>query len=504
MDAIIRHVPVLLVFLTLSAAAWLHGGTRTEVMLPTIPWLWALLFETLLFFPQRRPYEDPVSARRRALSNLGRDPLLYVTIVFVLIIVIPFLNRGLCPVCDYPEIMKGRSPDPNIPFAPFCVNIPEHFNVVMWFLPALTAMLAARHALSRSGKRLLMEMLVWNAVALAVLGFIQQATDAKAPFWIDDGIKGDLFFSSFGYVNMGGAYFALMFAFSVGLWLTRVSDAAKWPPVDPGKSLVQQLIRRFIRKHYALLAAAINMYAVLATLCRAAMLCMIVLAALAFLYYEGMLFGSKSNRAKSLKKASFGLVGGILVVISMFIFGPSQWTKELKTVSSYGVLDRMSGKAQYHSRVATAILQDYPLFGVGGWGYRHLCTKYMTNDELKQRQIVGGANVHNDYLQFLCEHGTVGFGLLVLVFVLLVVPTFRDWFKLYRAACFMRTDASPPSPRALYCLPPGTLWILLGNVALLICASGDCPMRSLAVLSAFFVSLACADGYLPREHGGGR
>ena len=503
MDAIIRHVPVLLVFLTLSAAAWLHGGTRTEAMLPVIPWLWAFLFEALLFFPQRRPFEDPVSARRRVLQKLGRDPLLYVTLIFVMILVIPFLNRGLCPVCDYPAIMKGRSPDPSIPFAPFCVDIPEHFNVVLWFVPALTAMLAARHALSRTGKRLLMEMLVWNAVALAVLGFIQQAADAKAPFWVDDVRKG-VFFSSFGYVNMGGAYFAMMFAFAVGVWLTRVYEVAAMPPVDQGKSIAQQLLMRFIRANYPLVAAAICMYAVLATLCRAAMLCMIVAASIAFLYYEGRLLCARSDRAKNLRKAAFGLAGGAIVVISMFIFGPSQWTKELKTVSSHALLERVSGKAQYHSRVATAILQDYPLFGVGGWGYRHLCTKYMTNDELKQLQTLGGANVHNDYLQFLCEHGTVGFGLLVLVFILLVAPIFREWFKLYRAACFMRTDASPPSPRALYCLPPGTLWILLGDVALLICASGDCPMRSLAVQSAFFVSLACADGYLPREQGGGR
>ena len=123
---------------------------------------------------------------------------------------------------------------------------------------------------------------------------------------------------------------------------------------------------------------------------------------------------------------------------------------------------------------------------------------------MKQLQIVGGANVHNDFLQFICEHGLVGFGLLVTIFLMLVVPLFRSWVTLYRAARFLRAEALPPSPRALYCLPAGTLWILLGNAALLICASGDCPMRSLSVLSAFFVSLAAADGYLPRDQGGSR
>ena len=144
MDALLRHVPVLLVFLTLFAASWLHGGTRTEAMLPIIPWLWAFLFEVLLFFPQRRPYEDAVMARQRAWQQLVRDPLSYLTLVFVLLIIIPFLNRGLCPVCDYPAIMAGASPDPGIPFAPYCVNLADHFNVVLWFVPALTAMLAAK------------------------------------------------------------------------------------------------------------------------------------------------------------------------------------------------------------------------------------------------------------------------------------------------------------------------------------------------------------------------
>jgi O-antigen ligase len=501
MDAFFRQVPVLLVFLTLSGAAWLNGGKLTGTMLPVIPWLWALLFEVMLFFPQRRPYEDPVSARRRVCHRLGRDPLLYVTLAFIFILVVPLLNRGLCPVCDYPEIMKGRSPDPSIPFAPFCVDLAEHFNVMLWFVPALTAMLTARHALSHSGKRMLMEMLVWNAAALAVLGFIQQSSGAEAPFWKKPPLKGP-FFSTFGYINMGGAYFAMMFAFAVGVWLTRVAEVAKLPPIDKGLSIAQQLVSRLIRAHYPLIPAALIMYAVLATLCRAAMLCMIVLAALAFLYYECSLFFARSDRAKNMKKVAIGLVGGTLVVISMFIFGPKDWTRELDTVTSHALLDRVTGKAQYHSRVAMEMFRDHPLFGVGGWGYRHLCTTYMTNDEMKGLQTVGGANVHNDYLQFLCEHGLVGLGLLVVIVLLLVSPIFRRWVVIYRASRFLCAEALPPRPRALYCLPAGTLWIMLGNVALLICASGDSPMRSLSVLSAFFVSLAAADGYLPREQEG--
>ncbi len=500
MDALFRNVPTILVFLTVAASAWLRGGTRTEFLLPTIGWLWALLMEMLLFFPQRRPYEDPVSARRRAWHGMGRDPLLYVTIAFLLIMVIPLLNRGLCVVCDYPAIMAGAAAEPPIPFAPFCVDIAGHFNVLLWFVSALTAMLAAKYSLSRSGKRLLIEMIVWNAAALAVFGFIQQALDVKTPFW--SGGKGtDSFFASFGYVNMGGTFFMMAFAFSIGVWLTRVDEVAQLPAIDKTQSLRQQKLHRWLRAHYPLIPAALNMFAVLATLCRAAMLSMLVLAGMAFLYFECALFFSHTNRARNVKKSAIGVVFGVLAVISMFVFGPKNWTKELDTVSSLEVLDRVSGKAQYHSRVATEIFKDYPLFGVGGWGYKHFNLSYMTNEELSAMQVDGGANVHNDCLQFLCEHGVVGFGLLVAIFLMLAVPLFIAWFKLYRVARFTRTDASPPSPRVLYCFPAGTFWILAGDIALIFCSLGDCPMRSLSVLAMFFVSLACADGYLPREVG---
>ena len=498
MDTLFRNMPVILVFLTMAAAAWLRGGTRTEFLVPTIPWLLALLFEVMLFFPQRHLGESSVSARQRTWRHLGRDPLLYVTVVFLLVMVVPFMNRGLCLVCDYPAIMAGASPDPRIPFAPFCVDAAGHFNVLLWFVPALTAMLAAKHALSRSGKRMLVEMIVWNAAVLAVEGFIQQAAGAPSSLWTGKEPAVEEFFASFGYANMGGAFFVMAFALSVGVWLTRVAEVAAMPPIDPTRSVSQQKLHRWIRAHYPLAAALLNLFAVLSTLCRAAMINLVVLAAFAFIYYECSLVFAHRNRARNVKRAAFGFAAGIVVAISLFIFGPKDWTRELDSVSSLEVLDRVSGKGAYHARVSMAIFKDHPLFGVGGWGYKHFCRSYMTPDELEQMQTVGGANVHNDYLQFLCEHGLVGFGLLVAVFLLLVSPIFHDWFILYRAARFMRTDASPPSPRVLYCLPPGMLWTLLASLSLLFCASGDCPMRSLAVLSHLFVPLACAEGYLPK------
>lgn len=667
MDIVFRNLPVILVFLTMAAYSWIFGGSRARELVPTIPWLWAFLMEALLFFPQRRPQEDAVSARRRAWKSLGRDPLLYLTILFLLILIIPFVNHGLCETCDYERIKAGMSPLPPMPFAPFCVNMSEHFGVVVWFVPTLTAMLAAKHALLRIGKRALLEMIVWNAAALAVLGFVQQMTGAQFPYWTTC-TPPTYFFSVFGYPNMGGSFFVMAFAFSVGIWQHRVAEVAALPRLEKATAMRQQLLMRWLHAHYPLAAVVLNFFGAMCTLCRAALIMLFSLSVLAFLYYVVSLLFSRHERVRRVKHAAFA-VGGLLVFLfAVSVFAPPSLGQELRSLSTPGILSR--GKDDYHNRVAISILRDHPFFGVGGWGYRHFgrtyfdrmtldlllpCSKVtgVDRDEhgkaialvvttpegqvakvkavavdessyavlprgelavkseeekepLNQRPLIdllrvgteggglfqpnlnnskrkfgdtqrgivrmrlkdgqhdgqpfdkevalrfvkcadvgieevldedkqlsgfkvimrdgrradvagvlveremlsfqerGGANVHNDYLQFLCEHGAVGMGLLTLIFFCLVVPIFRDWVKLYRAARFMKADIAPPWPRALYCMPAGAFWILMGNLALLIHALGDCPMRSAAVLSTFFVSLACAEGFIPRDIGGRR
>jgi len=149
--------------------------------------------------------------------------------------------------------------------------------------------------------------------------------------------------------------------------------------------------------------------------------------------------------------------------------------------------------------VATEIWKDYPLFGCGGWGYKHFCISKMTPEELRSLQKVGGINVHNDYLQFLAEHGLVGFGAIVAIVVMLLVPVARSWKDLAVAARFTESRRAPPKPTALFALPAPAFCILAGIVATLVHCFGDCPMRSAAVMSLFFASLAAIPGFLPKQ-----
>ena len=503
-----ENVPVALIFLTVVGFSWIFGGASAPHLLPVMPWLWALALETLLFFPQRHAGESLADARMRVWRALARDPIAYLTLSFLVVLIMPLFNSGLCVVCDYPKILAGADPAPPIPFSPFCVNTREHLGVVVWFVPSLTAMLAVRHALTRHGRRILVHALVWNGALLASLGFIQQATEAKAPFWLD--IPNPVqYFSSFGYPNMAGAFFVALFAVSAGLWQDNVRrdvsmklekkknkrDAEEEVETTPGKLYCPQ----WIKTHYLLIPTALCFFAALATLSRAAILLSFSILGFWFIYLCLSLFTSRKNLTRV--KLHLGmLVGIVLTVVLVAIFAPDNFVKEISTVSPTAVADRVTGKAQYHSRVASDIFRDHMLFGVGGWGYKHFCLEYMTDEDRRQIQIVGGVNVHNDYLQFLCEHGAVGAGLLLLIVLFLVAPIFRDWGHRVRVAHFVK-GAELPHPTALFCVPAVVVGVLLAAIANIIHAFGDCVFRSPAVLSQFLMLLVAATGFLGEEDG---
>jgi len=508
MRKLCESMPVALVFLTVAGFSWVFGGASAPHLFPVMPWLWALAFEVLLFFPQRKTGESFADARQRVWRDLSRDPMMYLVLLFLVVLVMPMFNRGLCSVCDYPAILAGADPAPPIPFSPFCVNTREHFGVIVWFVPTFTALLAVRHALARHGRRMLVHALVWNGAALAALGFIQQATGATAPFWLD--IPNPvMYFSSFGYPNMAGAFFVALFAVSAGLWQDNVRrdishrHGGKKENVrkDGSEEGVEkrQYFPQWIKTHYLLIPVALCFFAALATLSRAAIILAFSLMAFWFVYLCLSLFTSRKNLTRV--KLHFGmLVGIVLTVVLVAIFAPDDFVKEVSSVSPSAVADRVTGKGQYHTRVATAIFKDHPLFGVGGWGYKHFCLEYMTDDDRRNIQVVGGVNVHNDYLQFLCEHGIVGASLLLAIVLSLCFPLFRMWGREIRVAHFAkRTDM--PRPTALFCVPAVVVGVLLAATANLIHAFGDCIFRSPAVLSQFMLLLAAVEGFMPEaEH----
>lgn len=483
-----------------SAYAWIYGGTMAQPLISVIPWIYAILFEVMLVFPQRHPYESVYDARERVWRRIKRDPLVWVSTLLCVLLLVPFFNVGLCQVCDYPAIMSGANPKPEFSFLPYCVNRMHHLNVVIWFIPVLTAMIAVKHSLTKRGKRALLAVLVWNGVALAVLGFVQQIRvwEAPGPLWSrDSGVENvGTFFSTFGYPNMAGSYFTLLFGLAIALWRWQV-EAVRLENPDDHSGVDRSHRGKFWRKHFYLIPATLFFLAAFSTLSRAAIMLVSVSAAVYFLHsFVSMLAGRP--KAFKVKTVAVSLLCIGIITFFAYLFTSDAVRREVETLDTRTVLDRVSGRGQYHTRVATEIWKKNLFFGCGGWGYKHFCIPNMTEDEFKQIQIVGGINVHNDYLQFLAEHGLVGFGLMVAAVILLILPVGSVWRRLARSARFKKPKDLPPKPVAIFVFPAPAFCVLVAVLAVFIHGFGDCPLRSPAVLSLFFISLAAVDGFLPK------
>ena len=501
MSLIHANIPVFLFALVTSLLAWLYGGTIGSVNEKTVPWLMVFLLEGMLCFPQLRAGETSYVARERVWRSMRSDPLVWLVVAFLILLAIPFLNVALCPICDAALIGEGRDAAPLAPFLPFCVNPHHHLNVYLWFLPALTTMLAVKHALTKGGKRLFLEMIVWNGALLAVLGFVQQITNATGPLWakLPAGETSGCFFSSFGYPNMAGDYFAVVFCLSVAVWMWRLASVrAEYDGAEEGRKPPAH--KMFWMKHYPLIPAVLTFFAALNTLSRAGIL-LASSAAVVLFSHASVITLSRMKKAARVRAGAFCALSLVLIAVAASIFLPEDIRREVDTLDSKEVLDRVTGRQEWHASTAVEIFKDNMLFGCGGWGYQHFSpTKILDKDGYPRRVWgSGSANVHNDYLQFLAEHGAVGLLMLAAIVGFLVAPIASSWKRLSKTARFLPAKRQPPPPQSFFAFPSAAFATLVAALLPLIHAFGDCPLRSPAILTLFFTTLAATGGFLPRD-----
>lgn len=496
---LVRNLAVIALAVFIGSIAWMHGGTRGDLLVRFVPPLWVFLAEVMLCFPERHTGETLEEARLRVWYHFGGHPLVWLVGAFMVQLVIPFLNAGLCPVCDADAIALGAPAAPPVPFLPFCVNRLHHLNVFLWFLSAFSVMLGVKFALTKRGKRALLEALVWNGVALVAMGFLQQARGAVAPLF-GSTPTGVYFFSVFGYANMGGSYFTALFLVSLAVWRRKAAEIRSEETLEHAGRKHNSASERFWAKNYILIASAALYCGAVLTLSRAAIL-LSTAGALIMMTHTAIGYLARRHGANRVRAAAMIAFVMVALAVVASVFMPASVKEELGTVGVTEALDRVSGKTEYHSRVALSIFAEHPLFGCGGWGYKHFSLPKTPDGVSKFFQyswMKGGANVHNDYLQFLCEHGLVGVLLLLAVFISLLLPVSRIWRVLARSARFLPRREAPPSPRALFALPAEAFALLVAIAATLIHAFGDCPLRSAAVLTLLFAELASLEGFLPR------
>jgi len=491
-NVLLTHLVVFIVVL-----GWIHGGTRPDLLLPVIPWVTLIMLEWLLVFPQAKRTETLVESRRRVWRALKRDPLVYTGLALLVLLIIPLFNVAYPPVFDAAS-QKWIAPKPPVTWLPYSVNPDHHAVLLLWFPPAIVAALAAKHGLLKRGKRLLLEAICWNGAALAVLGFVQLATDTQNLLWLTP--MKSYFFSSFGYPNFAGAFFTLHTAIALGIWFQDATEVAGLAPCR----ISEDDERSVLFTHRLLLPAMLCFVAAVASLSRAAIL-LSVLVLLAMIAYILIFVWRRVSAGARVTLVS--IVGAVLlaVVVVMLVFKLDKLKAEIRTITPSAVVERVTGAGYYHARIAKAIFCDHPVFGVGGWGYPRYQQMYMTAEDEKRVQREGGANVHNDSLQFLAEQGIVGYGLLVACALILAIPLVLQAWRLVRIKPPSEDGALANVPKGwLSRIPPPLIAVWLGTGATVCHSLGDLPFRTPSILAVWVLALVCVTGWLPAVRTGAR
>ncbi len=461
---VVAHIALLAVVLS-----WAHGGTGVN-SLTAIPWLSLIVLEMTLLLPPVRKTETPDLARMRVWRALVRDPLFYVGSLLCLYLLFQCLNGGRKLEFDLAS-NSWRFSLPPLSWGPFCVVPDESRPVFYGFLAAVVVLLGIRRGTNRRGKLILLRVLVANGGVLSLFGIVQRFGAMRLP---GSSSLPNVCFTGFETVSQSGAFFTLLLAISIGL-------------------LVQALLAEGERKHASWLGVvlALNLTGALFSGSRAAILFSLALFVLGGLYAirHAWRLVDSGVLLKVLAVYFLVLVSGVAF---LFFLAPNNpILREIRTVPWDKLGEGTFGVRWLQTVSAWHIWREHPWFGVGGLGYRHyVCLEL---DETQRALLFrGGSHVYNDGLQFLVEHGVIGFGLMLGGVAILLKPIIQR----LRLAHVTNVDGWTGEPWLLFRVSPITILILAGTTITFLASLIDLPFRSPAVLVTWCIALACAPAFL--------
>ena len=503
--AVMLHVAFIAIYL-----AWMRGGTVPDpVFYGPLPWLAAGLVEMILLFPLLKKGETDADGRSRVVRSLLSDPVFYLGVLFLAYVGIQCAN-GPCELQYDVEAAQWKFSPPPLDGWPFSVSRAEAGQLLYWYAPVFAVILAMRHGLSRRAKLNLLRVLVVSSALLSLLGILQFLSGTHKVYWITP--LPVQFFASFGYPNHAGSFFTLSLAISIGLLIQDVVEQS-----DKGGSTRWIVV--------CAVCAVLNLLGASFSLCRAGILLSWSIALLGIVYAFAYLAPRLPQSAKLRLAVSVALGIGVAAFFYFVAYPDNAIRHELSTLrkkikarpaaarvenvpadgaaaaakerkDEYRFDNPFAADRKRLAGAAIDIWRDYPWMGVGGWGYRHFIGLYVPEQDWKYIRSRGRANVHNDFLQYLCEQGVIGFGLLLGTVVLLLVPF---WHRLFRILAGPPPDGEENAARLrIFRVPPVAWFLLAGTTAVVVHSLIDLPFRCPAIIVLWFISLCTMSAVLPR------
>jgi hypothetical protein len=470
--AVLLHLLLLVVFLA-------SGYGRPSALGTYLPLVWLMLaaFEVLLLFPTALKGEQTDGSRERVRRKLLRDPMLYLGVAGILYFACQALN-GPCSLAFNSATITWQLRPPPLPGLPSCFDRREAFQGFFWFMPAWTAILAVRHGLSRHGKARLLLAAVAVSAVLAVIGLLQYGMRPPPRLW---GVPATPHqFGTFDYTGFAGAYFGMMFFVAGGLLIASMTTHAS-----------------ILRCRLLFAATLVNLIAATFTLNYGAMLFVWCGGLLGFIYACLYVFHylTVAERLRSFVVVVVTL--GALAFLHFVAYPENAVHARTKALLSGEAMSAVvRGERQVLGRAALSIFKAHPVYGAGTWGYRHEMGRFLDDEDWSR---IAPANQQpitcfNDLLQFLCELGLFGVGLLLLASALLLTPVVR---RLYVLLCMTTAQSAQIEATRIKRVSPVAVSCLFAVCGVWVVSWFDMPFRNPLVLLTWCLLLAILPGLLP-------
>jgi hypothetical protein len=471
--AVLLHVTLLVVLLG-------SGYCRAFALSTYLPLIWLVLgvFEAVCLFPPALKGERIEQSRWRVRRRLLHDPVFYLGLAGLLFLACQAIN-GPCGLV-YSRAARGwLIQPPPFPLLPFCLDRAEACEGVFWFAPAWAAALAVRHGLTRRGKVRALNMLALASLVLAMFSLVHYAGGRPLRLWWAPDATG---YGAFADAGSGGIYFGLSFFVSGGLLLHA------WGGDSPGT----------VRRRLYLAAALANLLAATFSLDDTVLLLVWGGGALWGLYACVYLVHSLRGATRLRLAAGVLLIAGAIAFLHLVAYPDNAVHERARALASgEGMLgEQASTDRQVLQRGAWRAFLAHPAYGTGTWSFGRVVGRHVEDDEWLR---VSPANQQpttcsNDPLQFLCEVGIVGGGVLLAILVILWAPVIRRLHLLFRLAPGQADAIDPVRVRRI---SPLAVSCLFGVVGVALVSFADDPFRNPLVLLVWAMLLAILPALLP-------
>jgi len=431
-----------------------------------IPLLWLsfVALETAILLPSVRRGETLADARLRVIRAVLKDPFFYLGVSVLLFVIFQWLNSG-CKLMYLPDADIWQFTPPAVPWAPFSVEAQTSLTNVAVFFASVVGCLCLRHAVSQTGKRYLLQATVSLSGLLACYSVWRTSCGVEPYVAYAFGREGCAL----------GAFFGFWLMLGMGVFADAMARGQRGFEMFFLLGVVGNLVGMLFFSKALLL---------------------VLYVALAFLLFLYWLCYLNVHVAKHVQLKLFLMSAVVMISLSValiYVFPANPVSAKMQGLLSFErCWHSLAETKNIRTTAALKIWQDHPWVGVGVDGFQHFIGS-VVNDKDWRLIKVDQPCVYNDSLQFLCEYGLLGFGLLFSSVITLLVPICHRT----RIAWKMGGLDENGSRLVLLRISPLVLTGVLATGACFLESWFGSPFRSSSVLMSWVIVLSMLPSFLP-------